>query len=315
MTAGPIRERIGHRGERHLGLWLISIPRGFGNLASAAEAAPSPDCSLPRLKLRPTSQLQHPDSQIIYAARVHFVASLELLTAAEAIAEHEDAEGDQDQRPELLDSPPREPVEIVQEQQHADEDDERGTDGLALTETFERVVEDHAGLFGLCGAVGIDRHVNPQTRDADPKRGFRAAADGAINTEDEQEEKNREMDDAFAELLVVESAEAGQKSQEKCERGIWAGSGPHDRRRKRQRARGRVAVIVRGCGSSLRIRRLLRGRIRRKANHACEAIFTIENVADGAHANGAHRLAAISTKTCCVCLWVDGAIHGRLLAT
>src|ERR1700685_4457608 len=297
MTAGPIRERIVHRGQRHLGLSLISIPRCFENLTSAAEAALSPDCSLSRLKPRPTNQLQHPDSQIIYAARCRFVASLELLTAAEAIAEHEDAKCDQDQRPELLDAPPREPVEIMQEQKYADEDDQRGTDGLALAETLERIVEHHTRFLGFRGAVGIDWHVNPQARDANPKCGFGAAADGAINTEDEEEKKNREMDDAFAELLVVESAEAGKKAQEKCERGIWAVSGPHDGRRKRQRAGGRVGGIVRGCSGRRGGRGLLRGCIRRKADHAGEAIFAVENVADGAHAKRAHRLAATSTKT------------------
>ena len=69
------------------------------------------------------------------------VALFALLTIPEAIAEHEDAEGDQDQRPELLDAPPWEPVEIVQEQHHADENDQRGTDGFTFTETFERIVE------------------------------------------------------------------------------------------------------------------------------------------------------------------------------
>jgi hypothetical protein len=42
--------------------------------------------------------------------------------------------------------------------------------------------------------------------------------------EDEQEKKNREMNDAFAELLVVESTESRKKSQEESERGIRAGA-------------------------------------------------------------------------------------------
>src|SRR5579871_5636367 len=136
----------------------------------------------------------------------NLLRSLRLLAAAEAIAKHKNAKRDQNQRPELLDTPPREPVEIVQEKQHADEDDQCGADGFALAEVFERIVERDTGLLCLCGAIRIDRHVNPKACDAEPERGFCSSADGAIDAEDEEEEKNRQMDDAFAELLVVESA-------------------------------------------------------------------------------------------------------------
>ena len=129
-----------------------------------------------------------------------------LLAAVHAISEHQNADSDQNHGPKLRNAVPREPVKIVEQKQEARANQQDWANGAIPAEMVERVGQSLASTLGLRGAQRIDRHVDPKSGDADPERSFRAPAHGPVYAGDEENEKNREMDHAFAVLLVIESA-------------------------------------------------------------------------------------------------------------
>src|SRR5262249_39234011 len=143
---------------------------------------------------------------------------------------------------------------------------------------------------------------DPQSCEANPQRCLRAAAQGAVHANDEEEKENRQMNNAFAVLLVVKGAQARQKSQKESQYRARSHSGDygcgHGRRRR--------------CAYS-RIAGKTRNRLRRNSYNLREAILAVEHVADRPHAHRAHRLSAIAAKTCGVRLGMDRTLHGILL--
>src|SRR5258707_8331965 len=223
--------------------------------------------------------------------------------AAQPVAEHQHAHDDQQHRPELLDTPPGKPVEVVQQEQNAHADDQHRTNRAPFAELFQRILKSMTGEPGFRGAIRIDRHVDPQTGEANPKRRFRAAAQRAVHADNEAEEENREMDDAFAVLLVVKSAEARQKSKEECEDRAR----PHPRRDRSWNCNGWPNVSRIAWSGSDRWRR-------GNAYNLRQAVFAVEHVSHRPHAQRAHRLPAMAAITCGVHLGMDRTLHGILLA-
>src|SRR5207302_8214115 len=116
---------------------------------------------------------------------------------------------------ELLNSPPRKPVKIVKQQQNSDADNQKRTNRLSFAEIFQWIVQPLSRKPGLCRAVRINRHVNPKPGDADPQCRFRSAAYRTVHADDEEEQKNRQVNDALAILLVVKRAKPRQKPKKK----------------------------------------------------------------------------------------------------
>src|SRR5882672_6623667 len=137
------------------------------------------------------------------------------LPSAQSITEHQNSQHNQQHRPELLNPPPREPVKVVQQQQNSDPDNQKWSNRFPLAEIFQRIIQPLPCQPRLRSAIRIDRHINPQRGDADPQRCFRPAANRPVHAHDEEKQKNRQVDDSFAILLVVESAKPWQKSQKK----------------------------------------------------------------------------------------------------
>src|SRR5882762_5589507 len=141
------------------------------------------------------------------------------LPSAQPVAEHQNSQHNQQHRPELLNPPPRKPVKVVQQQQNSNPDNQKRSDRFPLAEIFQRIIQPLPRQPCLRRAIRIDRHINPKRGDADPQRCFRPAANRPVHAHDEEKQKNRQVDDSFAILLVVESDKDRQKSQKKCQQG------------------------------------------------------------------------------------------------
>jgi hypothetical protein len=135
--------------------------------------------------------------------------------AVHAIPKHQNAHADQKQRPKIIPEPePLEPLELIEQEEDACADQENWADGALPGEIVERIRQGLARTLGLGGAKSIDGHVYPECGNADPKSGLCAATHGAVDAGDEKNQENGKVNHSFAVLLVIESAEAGQKSQE-----------------------------------------------------------------------------------------------------
>src|SRR5713101_4797217 len=160
-----------------------------------------------------------------HAQRIRSLIEKSLLgTAVEPLAHHQNTRGNQNGRPEKLRNPvPRKPVKIVEEQQDSRANQKNGSNRALLGKSIERVGQGFAGLPRFCRAVGINGHVDPKSSDADPQSRFSSSAHRTVNTADEENQEDGEVNHSFAVLLIIEGAHPRQKSQEKSQN--WTRSG------------------------------------------------------------------------------------------
>src|SRR4051812_11944762 len=158
--------------------------------------------------------------------RTSLLITIDLSTAAQTVSQHQHSGGNDQRRPEeLLNFPPRKPVEVVEQQQDPNADNQKGTDRAAFAETFQRIAQGLPRQPCFGGTVGVNGHVDPQSGDANPQRRLGAAAHRAVHTKNEQQQKNGQVNDALSKLFVVERAQAGQKSQKERQQRAWPYTG------------------------------------------------------------------------------------------
>src|SRR5271155_4025265 len=100
-----------------------------------------------------------------------------------AVHEHENADGNQDERPEFREAVPLKPLKIAEQEKDAYADQDDRTDWFFLAETVEGICQYLSGSLGLGGAQGVDGHVNPEGWSGDamgglPPRGFQTVCGG-----------------------------------------------------------------------------------------------------------------------------------------
>lgn len=131
-----------------------------------------------------------------------------LRAAIHPVPEHHDAQGDEQNGPEPGDAVPLEPIKVVKQQQEPHGNQDEWANGTLPAEIVERVGKGLPSSFGLRRAQSIDGHVDPESRDTNPKRSCCTGAVHSVYAGDEQQQKNGQVNHALAILLVVEGSES-----------------------------------------------------------------------------------------------------------
>src|SRR5712692_3324794 len=217
--------------------------------------------------------------------------------AAQPVAEHQDANADQNQRPKPSYPVKRKPTEIVQEKKHTEGDQNDGSYRAILAPGLQRVNRRFAEIPGPRGAHGIKSHVKNKTSKQKREQDIGAIADIAAQAHDHGSE-HHDMNQRLVILAVVNGAKSRKKAKNKSNAGTAGGTAYGGRSRQG------------GCGN-FRARRCRRS-YSRNSHDAGEAIFAIENIAHRANARRAHGLAAVAAVTDGVHIGMDGTLHGIL---
>src|SRR6267378_343315 len=88
-----------------------------------------------------------------------------LRTAAETVAKHQYANGNQNQGPEAFDLIERKPIEIIEKKERAECDENDRADGAVLAPGLKGISGRFAAVLALSRAHAVECHVKDKTRE------------------------------------------------------------------------------------------------------------------------------------------------------
>src|SRR5258708_5533677 len=117
---------------------------------------------------------------------VHPPKSCCLRTAAETVAKHQYADGNQNQGPEAFDLIKGKPIEIIEKKECAEYDENYRSDGAILAPGFKGIGGRFTAFLGLSRAHAVERHVKDKTGQQNPEHRFHPTIQVARKTEHER---------------------------------------------------------------------------------------------------------------------------------
>src|SRR5579871_1933363 len=150
-----------------------------------------------------------------------------LALPAHAVAKHEGADANQQERQKNLAHPEKiEKAKIVEKEKTADGNQNDRAQRATAAPGFKGIVERLARFPHLRGAHGVDGHIENEGNQHEHQHAGHAIAKVATQAQDDRAE-NHNVDDGFVVFAVIDRAEAGNKSEKKSDRrvaiALWAG--------------------------------------------------------------------------------------------
>jgi len=153
------------------------------------------------------------------------------------VSEHVQTGSNENQRPKLPKTDEVQNVKIVEQEQSAETDKDDRPDGTVLAPGLKRISRNFTEISGLCRAHGLKRAVEDEAGKKNAEHWLEPGAEIG-GQGDNDGSKNCDMNEALVVLTVVDSAETGEKAEDKGDGRTAAAR----RARDRQRSSGRRRV-------------------------------------------------------------------------
>src|SRR6267378_5648084 len=144
---------------------------------------------------------------------------------AETITKQQDADANQNQRPQAPYKVKRKPIKIVQKKKRAKRDQNNRTHGPVFAPGLQRIRCGFAEAFCFGGTHGVKSHIKDEARKK-KRQSERASIAWIAAQADNNRSEDDDVDQGFVVLAVVNRAQARKQAEKKCD----AGAAPSARR-------------------------------------------------------------------------------------